>query len=238
MKKSAIIGALGLAVLLAVPSQAQTIHSGWDLLNLPATTTTTATPAIIPATSGTVGTASIDISVFGLGTPQGTQPERTAFTGTATQNAFPGSDTTTTAPTQMALALANLSANGKSMIISLDMTGYQDLVLSLATRGTSTGFNTHDWAWSTDGVNYTSLISNAANQTSTWSTETVDFTGTGLDNAPTAYISLTVNGATGTTGNNRFDNILLNVSAIPEPTSLSLLGGFGLLAWVVARRRK
>jgi hypothetical protein len=42
-------------------------------------------------------------------------------------------------------------------------------------------------------------------------------------------------GAVSTGGTSRIDNFIVT---IPEPASLSLLGGFGLLAWVTARRRK
>jgi hypothetical protein len=37
-------------------------------------------------------------------------------------------------------------------------------------------------------------------------------------------------------GTDRIDNV--TVAVVPEPTSLSLMGGFGLLAWAFIRRRK
>ena len=43
-------------------------------------------------------------------------------------------------------------------------------------------------------------------------------------------------GTVGTGGTDRVDNF--DVYVVPEPTSLSLLGGFGLLAWTLIRRRK
>ena len=165
--------------------------AAWDFLNLPATTISTATPGTIPAT---IGTGTLDASAFGLGTPQGTNPERTSFTG-STLNAFPGS---VDGNPGTALALANNSANGKAVIISFSMAGYRDLVVSFATRGTATGFNSGLWAWSRDGINYVTLAGvNTASTSATFGTATVDFTtATGLNNADTVYLRYTVSGAT------------------------------------------
>ena len=233
MKKLVVSVFAGAIALVAAPSAKADLIDAWDFLNLPATTTTTATPSTIAAT---VGTGSIDISAFGLGSPQGTSPERTAFTGTAVDNAFLGSDVTTATPTQMALSFANSTANGKSMIISFSTLGFSGLELSFATRGTATGFNSQSWAWSTDGVNYTSVGANTANNTSTWLVKTVSF-GSSLDNVATAYIKLTFAGAMAASGNNRLDNIQFNAAPVPEPSTLALatLGG---VACLFALRRK
>jgi len=193
--------------------------AAWDFLSLPATTISTATPATIPAAFG-VGT--LDISAFGLGSPQGSNPERTSFTGT-TLNVPLGS---VDGNPGTALALANSSANGKSAIFIFSMAGFRDLVLSFATRGTGTGFNSGVWAWSTDGINYTTLPGvNTASTNAFFGTVAVNFTAaTALNNAPTAYLRYTLSGATSAGGNNRIDNVQLNAT----PTEAGGIGPHGL----------
>ena len=53
-----------------------------------------------------------------------------------------------------------------------------------------------------------------------------------LDGAATAFLRVTFDGATSSTGNNRLDNIQFN--AIPAPGAIALLG----LAGLAARRRR
>jgi hypothetical protein len=117
------------------------------------------------------------------------------------------------------------SANGKSMVIRFSMTGYQDPILTFATRGTSTGFNTHQWAWSTDNSTYTNFGTNTANTTSTFLVKTLDMSSiNGLDQAATVYLRITFSGATSSSGNNRLDNIVINATAASAggPTKLAI----------------
>jgi len=233
MKKTLFLSAVFLSCFTGQKAVADLV-AAWDFAGLPATTTTTFTPATIAAT---VGAGSMDISSFGLGTPQGTAPERTAFGGT-TLNAFPGGEVLA----GQALALASSTANGKSALFSFSLLGYENLAVSFATRGTSTGFNTHLWSWSTDGINFTPLAdNNTAVTTSTFEVKTVDFSGaSGLNNAVAAYLMLTVSGATSTSGNNRFENIQFNAQAVavPEPSVAAIVGGLGMLGLVMAARRR
>jgi uncharacterized protein (TIGR03382 family) len=114
------------------------------------------------------------------------------------------------------------------------MSGYQDLAVSYAVRGTSSGFTTHIWAWSTDGVSFTDFGSVSGTNVSTYFVATLN-TLTALDNASTAFLRLTFTGATTSSGNNRLDNIQFNASAIPAPGAIALLGVAGLAA---GRRRR
>jgi hypothetical protein len=123
--------------------------------------------------------------------------------------------------------------NGATLTISFSMTSFEDVFLTFATQRTSTGFNSNQVAWSTDGVNYTDLGAPYL-PAGTFGLQTFDFSGL-LDNAATAFIRITVDGATGVSGNNRFDNFQLNATLVPAPGALALVGLGGLL---VARRRR
>ncbi|MFH1121732.1 MAG: FN3 associated domain-containing protein [Bacteroidota bacterium] len=134
-------------------------------------------------------------------------PELTAFTGTTLN------DPRTTPVAGNAIALANNSANGKSVVFKFSMAGYIDPVLSFATRGTSTGFSTHQWAWSTDGTNFTDFGTNTANTTTTFLARSLDMSAINdLDQAANVYLRLTLTGASSTTGNNRLDNVVINAT--------------------------
>ncbi|MCX6268095.1 MAG: T9SS type A sorting domain-containing protein [Bacteroidetes bacterium] len=138
-------------------------------------------------------------------------------------NAFAGS--TTNDPRESGSTLAGMSycpiggtlnsANGKSMVIKFSMSALQDPILTYATRySSSTGFNSHLWAWSTDGTNFVSFGTNTAPTSTTFVTKTLDMSAIdGLDGAPTVYLRLTLDGAAGTTSNNRLDNIVSRAAA-------------------------
>jgi hypothetical protein len=145
-----------------------------------------------------------------------TNPELTTFAG-STLN-----DPRITPTAGNALAIANSSANGKSIVFKFSTLGYSAISISFTTRGTSTGFNTHAWEWSTDNSTYTAFGSNTANTTSTFITKNLNLTSiTAVNNSSTVYIRLTVSGATSGSGNNRIDNFVVSALAdidAPIPT--------------------
>jgi len=163
-----------------------------------------------------------------------TNTELNAFTGTIENTAGTGFSTTTSGAA--ALALVNLTANGKSAVFRFSMAGFQDLVVSYATQRTATGFNAHAWAFSTDGANWTDHQTLNSLPT-TFATQTLG-TIAGLDGATDAYLRLTVSGATSGNGNNRIDNIQFNATAVPEPTSMLLAGSVALGGVFLRLRRK
>ncbi len=167
--------------------------------------------------------------------------EINAFAGTNV-NATNGLSTTTTSPA--ALALLNTTANNKSIVFKFDMTGYKDLVISLAAQRTSTGFNSQVWEGSSNGTIWSSI--GTLNSGTATGTITSSFTTSGIltlnsysgvDNASAAFVRVTFSGATAAAGNNRIDNIQFNATAVPEPTS-GLLFGLGTLACVALRRNR
>ena len=226
--------AKGLAVLLvAVLSASQAyadLVAGWDFQ-----TTANGGTAVLAAPN----TPKQFIANFGSGTlflngqngasdwvSAASNSELTAFTGTAV-NAGPGFSTLTATPA--ALALVNQTAsstNGKHAVFRFSMAGFQDLVVSYASQRSGTGFTNQAWSFSTDGVNWTDhqTITGLPGSFATQTLSTI----TGLNGATDAYLRLTVTGATVAAGNNRLDNIQFNATAVPEPTSLLLLGSVAL----------
>jgi hypothetical protein len=138
------------------------------------------------------------------------------------------------------LAIANSSANGKSLFFSFSMTGYENLIVSFAARGTATGYNSGVWAWSTDGINYTTLAGvNTATRNTTFAVATADFsTEIGLNNGATAYLEYTLSGCTSSSGNNRLDNIQFNATSVPEPSSVAFFVMVGFAGLVALRRKR
>lgn len=123
------------------------------------------------------------------------------------------------------------AANGKSMVIKFSMTGLENPILSFATRGTGTGFNTHQWAWSTDNSSYTNFGANTAVTATTFEIKTLDMSAiNSLDGAATVYLRITFSGSTNTSGNNRLDNIIITATTIataPVVTAANLTATFG-----------
>ncbi|MGA1266859.1 MAG: MYXO-CTERM sorting domain-containing protein, partial [Phycisphaerales bacterium] len=124
--------------------------------------------------------------------------------------------------------------NGAYLQFQLDMSGFTGLDISYATRGTSTGFSSQAWSWSTDGVNFTTFETVTGTNNSTFSVKTLA-TLSAVDGAATAFLRVTFDGAASSTGNNRLDNMQFNATAIPAPGAVALVGLAGL---VTTRRRK
>ncbi|MCA9310678.1 MAG: hypothetical protein KDA21_05685, partial [Phycisphaerales bacterium] len=123
------------------------------------------------------------------------------------------------------LSIVGTVNNGAFFDIVADLTGFDNINVSWVNRGTSTGFTSRTVSVSTDGVNFTNIYADAGALTSTWTLETAS-AGSLLDNASNAIIRFTVDGASGNSGNNRFDNIQLR--GTPAPGALALLGLGGL----------
>ncbi|MDI6767395.1 MAG: T9SS type A sorting domain-containing protein [Bacteroidota bacterium] len=105
------------------------------------------------------------------------------------------------------LVPVNVTNNGKSFIYTVPTTGYKDIVLTYATRGTSTGFTSHEVLYSVDGTNFTTFQTFTGTNVTTWSVKTVDFTSITSANENVNFkIKIIIDGATAA-GNNRFDNV-------------------------------
>jgi len=182
-------------------TKAQTTLAGWTFPS------TSGTPANVLSAECGVFSASSNIYADGTnGSSNWTGTSLIYFTGTAPTSALCGVTTATGA--YSLVAPATPFNNNFSIVYKLSTTGYQDLVLNYSTRGTATGYSTHVWSYSTDGVTFTTQSTITGRTSTTFSTQTVDFSAvTALNNQANVYIRLTVSGATGAGGNNRLDNI-------------------------------
>jgi hypothetical protein len=148
--------------------------------------------------------------------------ELSAFGG-STVNAGVGFSSTTSGAGSLAMiGGTGFSANGKKLVFKFSMSGRKDLVVSYATQRTGTGFTTHLWETSSDGTNW--VTAETKTITATSFAATTMSTITSLDNALSAYLRLTVTGATAAAGNNRLDNIQLNASAAATISTVNASG--------------
>jgi len=112
-----------------------------------------------------------------------------------------------------AIAFVSKVFNNKTVVLKFPTKGYFNLALSLAVQRTNTGFNKHEWEWSLDGENYTAIENTATCPLTAGSffLTTLDLRNIEeLDDKEEVFLRLTFFGATGTSGNNRLDNITVH----------------------------
>ena len=133
--------------------------------------------------------------------------------------------------------------NGRHLTFNVSTLGFANIVVSFATLGTSTGFNSNQFQYSLDGTTFIDFGPAYAPAT-TFGTVPLVFSLAGiagLDNNPNAAFRIIFNGATSSTGNNRIDNIVVEGSAVtevPEPaTAILLLSGLSGIYGVRKRKR-
>ncbi len=133
--------------------------------------------------------------------------------------------------------VGTVSTNGGWVQCAIDMTGYENLMVSFATRGTSTGHRSGQLSYSIDGTSFTNFdVTWDGGSSTSFFAVTRDLSSVStIDNDSSVFIRLTLDGATGASGNNRLDNIQFNASLVPAPGALALLGLGGLVA---TRRRR
>lgn len=133
--------------------------------------------------------------------------------------------------------------NGRNITFNVSTVGFSNIVVSFATQGTSTGFNSNQFQYSLDGINFIDF-GPPYTPAAVFGTLPLVFTLTsivGLNNNPNAAFRIVFNGATSSTGNNRIDNIVVEGTSatIPEPTTaLLLLSGLGGLYKMRNKRHK
>jgi hypothetical protein len=150
-----------------------------------------------------------------------------------------GTDTTTGG----ALIIMNPSGAEQTHYITfaLSSAGYNALVFTYSTRASS-GTASQIWSYSLDGTNFSGNTTINPTVNGTFNTQTLNLStisATALDNQDTFYLRMTINN--GASSSYAFDNFQLNgtaISAVPEPSTYSLLGGAGVLGLALFSRRK
>ena len=118
--------------------------------------------------------------------------------------------------------------NGRNVTINLSTVGYANIIVSFATQGTATGFNSNQFQYSLNGATFVDFGS-PYTPPAAFGTVPVVFNLSsipGLNNNSNAAFRIVFNGATSATGTNRIDNFVVEGSSttIPEPATLALLG--------------
>jgi hypothetical protein len=135
--------------------------------------------------------------------------------------------------------------NGRHLTFNVSTLGFTNIVVSFATQGTSTGFNSNQFQYSLDGVTFIDFGVLYTPASAFGSVPLVFSLASivGLSNNPNAAFRILFNGATSATGTNRIDNVVVEgtaaaVSEVPEPaTAILLLSGLSGLYGVRKRRR-
>jgi hypothetical protein len=208
-----------------------TTVAGWDFQTTTNSNGGTAavsapnTPKLFRSNAG-VGTMYLDGTNGSSDWVQAT--ELNALTGSAlnaTGTATGGNGLDPVTAGASSLVLVGSGANGKSVSFKFSMTAFQGVTLSYATRtsGTSTGFNTQQWAYSTNGTDWTDIEALGPFTTS-FAVKTLAALNA-LDGAADAYLKCTFTGAATTTSNNRLDNVLLLSSPVVSETIVSTFSG-------------
>ena len=174
---------------------------------------------IPPAPSGVIASWNFDAAV-NAATPKFVSPIPPNFgagelrfskwSGTSGSSAN-GTNDDFTGVTGASLSLIGTNGNGGNVDLVFSASGWAALSVSFFTRGTATGYTSGMWSWSVDGVNFTTIAGlNTALTASEFLPDPtiVDFSNiAALNNAANVTIRYTLTGATGSTGNNRIDDV-------------------------------
>lgn len=141
-----------------------------------------------------------------------------------------------------ALAVVGNASNGSSLRIDVAAGGFTDLMINFSTRRSTTGFATNRIElW--NGTGWSTVTTFGASTTAwEWQSHSLASLGNpgmignpgGPGDGPLS-LRIVIDGATGSTGSIRFDNLSVTGTAVPAPAgSLALLA----LAGCVSRRRR
>ncbi|MBX3390482.1 MAG: PEP-CTERM sorting domain-containing protein [Phycisphaeraceae bacterium] len=169
----------------------------------------------------------------------------TASNFAGTTLGLPGSGSPPGGPSSQsgAMSLAIVGTDGGSMTFSLSTINYTNIVFSFAAQRTGTGGANATVQYSLNGSTYNNLgiIVPGASSPGFGSSGIVvsdyffSFTNAALANKANVFFRIVVPGATSASGNQRFDNLVVQGDLVPAPGSIALVGLAGLIA---GRRRR
>jgi hypothetical protein len=121
-------------------------------------------------------------------------------------------------------AAAPFPGNGGFVEVQLNLTDFSDPVVTFATRGTSTGFDTGTWSYSVGGGPFTPVTGvNTATRSTSYILATLNLSAiNALDGQADVRLRYTLSGATSSAGNNRIDNLQINATQSSDSTPPAL----------------
>lgn len=110
--------------------------------------------------------------------------------------------------------------NGSHVEIQLNLTNFENPVISYATQRTSTGFTSGTWSYSVAGGAFAPVTGGTVTPPSSFGLATVDLSGeNSVDGASDVKLRYTLTGATASGGNNRIDNLLIEATSTATDTA-------------------
>ncbi len=206
-----------IALLLAAAAPAQTVISYWaqNSNNLPGGGFGF-TPASFPQPAD-VGEGTLTLANFLATVDPDTGAYTTiqSFSGNAL-NALPGFPAGGSLSPQGGPDTGN---NGMHINLHISTVGFENIAVSWAQRGTATGFIWRGFSYSADGgASFTLFDVNTGVLTDVWSVVSYDLSSVAaLNHNPNVVLRITLDGASSTNGNNRFDNILVTGTPAEPP---------------------
>jgi endonuclease I len=170
------------------------------------------------ATASTPGTGGVPNSIAAS---QGTGTlSLTGYLGTVDDFAGSTINVQGSDPAEESLSLvaggssAPFPGNGSYVELQLNLADHADPIVTFATRGTSTGFDSGVWSYSVAGGAFTTIAGvNTATRSTTFALATVDLSAiNAVDGQANVRLRYTVSGATSNSGNNRIDNLLVSAT--------------------------
>lgn len=229
-----MIRTLALAAFFVVgaSAQAQSLIAYWNFNDL---STTGGLPSNANQTAYAPTTGVASLNLVGWTSRAGTSPPHGISNfGGSTINAI----STDVAGQALALqggAASGTPNNGASLVLKFSTINLWDVKLSFATQRTSTGFNSNQLAYSTDGVAFTNFGA-AYNAATAFALQSFDLSAiSDIENKTNVWLRITFDGATTISGNNRIDNIQIDANPVPEPATMTILAAAALAA---ARKRR